>query len=147
MTNKKNKCMSKIDKILIAIGGFQTIIMASYHFFIPFQFGWNDYLLETSPTINWALYSIHNYFCFNLLVPGLILLFLLFRKKESIQTIGVLSLILLLFWIFSALYQFIDPMPLPQRLMWLSYALPGVAMINAVIFGIPTYSLLLKRRS
>lgn len=45
--------MNKSEKILLKLGAIQTLIMACYHFFIPFQFDWGNYLLETSPTINW----------------------------------------------------------------------------------------------
>lgn len=137
--------MSNLEKFLLKFGAIQTLLMGGYHFFIPIQFNWGNYLLETSPTINWALYSIHNYFCFNILVLGGFLLFFLVKKKESIQTITTLSLILLLFWLFSVIYQLIDPMPLPARLNWLRFVLPGVAFFNAVIFGVPLLSLLKKK--
>ena len=137
--------MNKKETFFLKFGAIQTIIMACYHFFIPFQFNWGNYLLESSPTINWALYSIHNYFCFNLLIIGTTLLYFLLRRKENIQTIKTLSFIILLFWVFSVIYQLVDPMPLPIRLSWLAFALPGVASLNAILFAIPLRRLIKKK--
>lgn len=72
-------------------------------------------------------------------------MFFLIKKIESIQTIKTLSFIIFLFWIFSVIYQLANPMPLPARLSWLGIILPGVAFLNAVIFGIPLRSLLMKK--
>ncbi len=129
--------MKKLANNLLIFGSLQTVAMAIYHFMIPIQFNWSNYLLETSPTINWALYSIHNYFCFNLLIVSSFLLFFLVKRKESTQTIKTLSQIIVLFWIFSFIYQIIDPMPLPERLSFLTILLPGMALINAIVFIIP----------
>ena len=139
--------MSNKEKFFLKFGTIQTLLMAIYHFFIPFQFNWGKYLLEQSPTINWSLYSIHNYFCFNLLTLATFLLFFLVKRKDSIQTITILSIIILLFWIFSFIYQIVDPMPLPDRLYWLGILLPGLAFFNAILFAVPLKSLLKKSKS
>lgn len=127
----------KISKLtLLKFGAIQTLLMAIYHFFIPFQFQWEGYLLEQSPTINWSLYSLNNYFSFNLLILALFLMYYVKSSKINIQVITVLSLLVLSFWVFSFVYQIVDPMPLPNRLRWLGIALPSVALFNAVLFGL-----------
>ncbi|HMB99752.1 MAG TPA: hypothetical protein VKN14_01820 [Flavobacteriaceae bacterium] len=123
--------------ILLKIGLIQTIATAIYHFFIPYQFNWTLYLNNESPTINWSLISLNNYFSFNLLTLSIFLLFFLFRKDKNFQAINTLSLIVLLFWIFSFIYQIVDPMPLPNRFNWLKFLLPSIALFNAVCFSIP----------
>jgi len=126
----------------LKIGAIQTILIAAYHFFIPFQFSWGDFLSEGTPTINWSLYALNNYFSFNLLIVGVFLLYHLLYKKEHIQTIKVLSIIAMLFWCFSTVYQIIEPMPLPKTLNWLGYVLPGLALINICIFSVPLKELI-----
>lgn len=126
---------------LLKFGAFQTILMGLYHFYIPFQYNWGNYLDEQSPTINWSLYSLNNYFSFNLLIVSLFLGYFLLKRKENTSVIKVLSSIILLFWIFSVLYQIIDPMPLPANLQWIGYLLIGVAAFNAMIFLIPLINL------
>lgn len=125
MINNKNRW-------LLIIGAVQTMLMAGYHFFIPHQFNWGNFLSASSPTINWSLYSINDSFSFNLLIVSFFMLLLLVKRKEQVYTIRTLAAILLLFWIFIAVYQFISPMPLPAHLLWLGLVLPGVAVINTV---------------
>ncbi len=126
---------------LLKLGAIQTLFMAVYHFFIPFQFNWGEFLLEGTATINWSLYALNNYFSFNLLIVALFLLYCLIIKKEQLHTLKILTSIIILFWCFSAIYQLIEPMPLPVYLEWLGYLLPGLAIINIGIFIIPLKAL------
>ena len=134
--------MKPIHLKLLKLGAIQTVLIAVYHFFIPFQFNWGDFLIEGAPTINWSLYALNNYFSFNLLIVALFLLYHIFYKKEHLHTIKVLSIIAVLFWCFSAIYQIIEPMPLPESLSWLGYVLPGLALINIGIFIVPLKELI-----
>lgn len=136
--------MSKTNSLILKFGTFQTIIMGLYHFYIPFQFHWGDYLEHTSPTINWSLYSLNNYFSFNLLILALFLGYHLFKKNENFEIIKVLSSLIFLFWIFSALYQLFNPMPLPEHLKWIGFILIGVAFTNIIVFLIPLVALFKK---
>ncbi len=140
----KNAHMKNTHKFLLKLGTLQSVAMAIYHFFIPYQFGWDQYLKAESPTINWALVSINNYYSFTLLVAGGLLLFFLLGKKDQQQSISLLSFILLVHWLFSFFYQLISPMPLPIRLGFLSYILIGVTVFNSVLFAIPLSQILRK---
>ncbi len=134
--------MKNSNLVLLKLGAIQTLLMAIYHFFIPFQFNWAHFLSEGTATINWSLFALNNYFSFNLLIVSIFLLYHLYRKIEFKQTIKVLSMIALLFWCFSAIYQIIEPMPLPKTLNWLSYLLPGLALVNIGIFYVPLKELI-----
>ena len=136
--------MTKTNLFLIKFGTLQTILMGLYHFYIPFQFNWSNYLEQKSPTINWSLISLNNYFSFNLLVIALFLCYYLFKKQDKMEVIKILSSIILLFWVFSTVYQLIEPMPLPEHLKWIKLILLGVAFLNGLIFFIPTLSLIKK---
>jgi hypothetical protein len=119
--------------------------MGLYHFYIPFQYNWSNYLEQKSPTINWSLFSLNNYFSFNLLILALFLGYYLLKRVDSMEVIKVLSSLILLFWIFSVIYQLVEPMPLPEHLNWIGLALLGVAFINGIIFFIPIISLIKKK--
>ena len=67
--------MKKINRNLLIIGSFQTIVMSTYHFFIPYQYKWGSFISGAAETINWALFGLNNYFSFNLLVVSLALYF------------------------------------------------------------------------
>lgn len=129
--------MNNFNKKLLTIGCLQTMGMAIYHFFLPFQFQWTKFLPEGLPTINWALIGLNNYFSFNLLVVSFFLFYHLKTKSDKIHTIKVLSMITICFWCFSAIYQIIKPMPLPIHLDWLGLVLPGIAILNVFLFLIP----------
>lgn len=133
--------MNKLNKKLLTFGCLQTLAMAIYHFFIPFQFQWAQFLSGDIPTINWSLYALNNYFSFNLLVVSSFLLYHLIYKTKKLHTIKTLAVIALLFWVFSAAYQIITPMPLPSSLQWLGIVLPATAFINIAIFSVPLKNL------
>ncbi len=122
---------------LLKAGVLQTIIMAIYHFYLPYQFHWEGYLEQKSPTINWSLFSLNSYFSFNVLVLSLVLSFYLFKRREQKETIKALTLITLLFWGYSFFYQIIYPMPLPENLKWIGVVLLGLAFVNGLLFLIP----------
>ena len=137
--------MNKTNSLILKFGTLQTVIMGLYHFYIPFQFNWGNYLEQTSPVINWSLYSLNNYFSFNLLILALFLGRYLISNKENIELIKVLTALLFMFWLFSALYQLIEPMPLPDNLKWIGFILIGVAFLNTLLFLIPLITLLKKK--
>jgi len=138
--------MTKTNILLLKFGTLQTVLMGLYHFYIPFQFNWGNYLEQNSATINWSLYSLNNYFSFNLLILALFLGFYLFKKKDQTEVIKVLTSLIFLFWVFSSIYQLIDPMPLPEHLKWIGFLLIGIAFINGLIFLIPLMSLIKKNK-
>jgi len=138
--------MNTLYKNFLTLGCLQTLGMALYHFFIPFQFQWGQYLSKGIPTINWSLYGLNNYFSFNLLVISAFLLYHLKFKVEKLHTIKTLAFISLLFWVFSATYQIIEPMPLPSSLQWLGVNLPSIAILNILIFSVPLIKLTLYQQ-
>jgi hypothetical protein len=137
--------MNKTNSLILKFGTLQTVIMGLYHFYIPFQFNWGNYLEQTSPVINWSLYSLNNYFSFNLLILALFLGRYLISNKENIELIKVLTALLFMFWLFSTLYQLIEPMPLSEHLKWIGSILIGVAFLNTLLFLIPLITLLKKK--
>jgi len=74
--------MTKTNNFLLKIGTLQTVLMGVYHFYIPYQFKWGTYLEQKSATINWSLFSLNNYFSFNLLVLALFLGYYVFKKER-----------------------------------------------------------------
>jgi hypothetical protein len=137
--------MNKTNSLILKLGTLQTVIMGLYHFYIPFQFNWGNYLEQTSPAINWSLYSLNNYLSFNLIILALFLGRYLLSNKENIEIIKVLTALLFMFWLFSTLYQLIEPMPLPDNLKWIGFILIGVAFLNTLLFLIPLITLLKKK--
>ena len=137
--------MNKTNSLILKFGTLQTVLMGLYHFYIPFQFNWGNYLEQTSPAINWSLYSLNNYLSFNLLILALFLGRYLLSNKEHIEIIKVLTALLFMFWLFSTLYQLNEPMPLPDNLKWIGFILIGVAFLNTLLFLIPLITLLKKK--
>lgn len=137
--------MKKHHDLLLKLGTLQTVFIALYHFFLPYQFQWGQHLSDDIPTINWSLYALNNYFSFDLLILALALAYHLYFKPEQFRSIQLLSLLTIGFWLFSAFYQTVWPMPLPQHLKWLGFVLPGVAVLNSIILAIPLRQLLKTR--
>ncbi len=134
--------MTKINRWLLKFGTIQTVLMGLYHFYIPFQYNWRQYFEHKSPAINWSLYSLNNYFSFNLFILAVFLGYYLIRKIEKTEVIKVLTSLVFLFWVFSSIYQFVDPMPLPRHMTWIGIAMVVVAIFNAFLFSIPLISMI-----
>ena len=120
---------------LIKLGAIQTLLMALYHFYLPFQFGWSQFIPEGIASIKWALFALNNYFSFNLLVLCLTLIYYIRSKK--LDKIKLLSFITACFWVFSAIYQWIESLPLPTSFNWVGYLLPFLAFFNSLLFMVP----------
>jgi hypothetical protein len=131
--------MKKWELYALRFGAIQGIMMSLYHFTLPVQFGWAQYMPVEAPTVTWALFALNNYFSFNLLMVSSIFGYLLFAKKDVVLPILILSILLIVFWTFSVAYQLAEPMPLPTSLNWLGYLLPGLALGNALVVGIPAW--------
>ncbi|MCZ6834538.1 MAG: hypothetical protein O7G85_02075 [Planctomycetota bacterium] len=138
--------MKNLELYLLRFGAIQTLAMAVYHFFLPMQFGWAEYVPESAPTIGWALFALNAYFSFNLLVMGGFFAYFVFTKPKGNKRVLTFAMMVLLFWLFSFAYQLIRPMPLPENLNWLSYLLPGLALANAMIIGVPTIRIMMRKR-
>ncbi len=135
--------VTRANSLLLKFWTVQTILIGIYHFYIPYQFNWSDYLEQTSPTINWSLFSLNNYFSFNLLVLAIFMGYYLFKKQDSKEIIRVFTSIILIFWVFSTAYHLIEP--LPEHLKWIGLVLVGVAIVNVLFFLIPLFSLFKKK--
>ena len=131
--------MNKWESRALRFGAIQGVLMAIYHFTLPYQFGWAQHLPEGIDTIVWALFALNSYFSFNLLVASALFGYFVFFKRDALLPILMLALLLTSFWTFSFGYQLVEPMPLPLRLNWLSYLLPGLALANAFIVGLPAW--------
>ena len=131
--------MSKWELYALRFGAIQGIIMSLYHFTRPAQFGWAQFMPADAPTVTWALYALNSYFSFNLLMVSSVFGYFLFRKKHLKLQILVLSTLSIAFWSFSVVYQLMEPMPLPGSLDWLGLLLPGLALGNALVIGVPTW--------
>nr|WP_298994894.1 hypothetical protein [uncultured Allomuricauda sp.] len=119
-------------RLVLNLGAFQTFSMALYHFFIPYQFNWSQYLSEDIQTINWSLFATNNYFSFTLLLLSALMFY--YFNSSNVKNIKPLIVAGFFFWLFSCLYQLIDPMPLPASLQWLRYLLLGIAVFNTSLF-------------
>ncbi|HAA20752.1 MAG TPA: hypothetical protein DCR93_29140 [Cytophagales bacterium] len=118
---------------LLQFGTLQTLLMALYHFLLPYQFQWASAMPTGAPTLRWALFALNHYFSFTLLLLTIPLLTTLFKKRTTPRPLS--TILLTLFWAFSGTYQLIEPMTLPTSLLWLSYLLAGLAWTNALILA------------
>jgi len=130
--------MAPKEQKFLKLGTIQSLVMAVYHFFIPMQFQWGQYMDPSIPSINWATYTTNFYFSLMLLLISGFLLFLIIKRKHGLSMI-ILAYILGIFWLVNFIYLLFNPMPLPSRMHWLQGLFAAIALLNLVCFIIPLY--------
>jgi len=115
------------DGSLLA-AGILTSSMALYHFWLPAQFGWGKELAHDR-MLQWALLSINTFFSYLLLAGGATTIVIALRPKPWGQLEASMLIAMTGFWVLNAVYQVLLPMPLPQRLASLRWALLGFAIV------------------
>jgi hypothetical protein len=137
--------MKEWEFLALRFAAIQGLLMALYHLMLPQQFGWASYVPEGAPTVGWALFALNNYFSFNLLMISTSFAYFVFVRRDALLRILLLAFLLASFWTFSFGYQVVRPMPLPNNLSWLGYFLPGLALGNALIVGLPAWRIARRR--
>lgn len=128
---------AKFHLTLLRAGVFLTLVMAVYHFYLPYQFRWDPAFIDGS-NAEWSTrYSLNNYFSFLLIILGGTLGYEVFYKQRAEGGSQPLTFVLALFWVVSAIYQIIDPMKFPAQSGNLGLILTTFAFVNAAIFVIP----------
>lgn len=124
----------KLLKISLLVAGVFSSGMALYHFILPYHLGWKHSLIEVTAMINWAMFSLNNFFSFLLLWGGIMTIITAFRW-EKVDLLGYGILVGMgLFWIFNASYQIFIPMPLPEHLIVLKWGLLAFAVFLVILY-------------
>jgi len=121
-------------KVCLVIAGISSTAMALYHFGLPTFFDWENYARGLPPVIHWALFSLNFFFSFLLLCGGLATIPVALRWDKREFSGYALVLGMGAFWLANALYQTTRPMPLPERLTWLSWLLMAFAYTISFLY-------------
>lgn len=121
----------KWTKHALLVAGLNSCAMASYHFVLPFAWGWDTSLRSLPPAIRWGSYSI-NFFMSYLMLAGGALTLVAWRRVHSGRPpdrgiVGAMAS----FWVVNLLYQIFIPMPLPERFLLVRVVLVGFAVVSA----------------
>ncbi|MBI1744935.1 tetratricopeptide repeat protein [Candidatus Acetothermia bacterium] len=127
----------KIWKPSLLIAGISSAAMALYHFWLPYQWGWESKLSNTPAALSWGLFSI-NFFFSVLLLGGSIITFIVAFKRTETNTLAYASMLGMgVFWVVNAIYQIIIPFPLPDNLAILRWSLLAFAVLVAFLYLLP----------
>jgi hypothetical protein len=132
----------KTRKLWLASLGLAGVLqcgMAAYHFVLPYHQGWaTGHGLENLPhSMVWALYALN--FSWSLLllgVGGLVAYAAIIGPTASLFTRRAL-LTVGLFWAIHGSYVWLNPMPLPERLLWLQIVLAAFPVAVALLHWVP----------
>ena len=138
---------SNATRMLLILGGSFTTAMAAYHFFLPTMFGWAGEVRSVFPTVRWALFSLNFFFSFVLLALGVLTLLGVLLRRTHEWTYLAVAVAAAGFWLVNGSYQVIVPMPMPHRLVLLSYFLKAYAFGVALLYVIPIVRIARARRA
>jgi len=130
----RSRTASLVATISLAVGASLSSSMGAYHFFLPWQFHWGEFVTGVDENIHWALFAINFFFSF-LLVCGGILTFVALRAFRRAQRCDRGILIAVCgFWLANSLYQIFVPMPMPEQMWPLRVALLAFAMLSMLAY-------------
>jgi hypothetical protein len=129
----------KLWLVALGLAGVLECGMALYHFVLPYHMGWaQGHGVENLPdSMAWALYALN--FSWSLLLLSVSSLVIHAATlgptggtfmRRSIFTVG-------LFWAIHGSYVWLNPMPLPQRLLWLKFVLAAFPATLVLLHWIP----------
>lgn len=132
--------MKKLSSILFSVGLIISSLAGILHFFAPYAFAWYSYIPEAPHEI-YASIDYVNFF-FSLLLTGLSLLLLYFKKKifEVSKEIFIFYIFLVFTWFCRVLITFIIPWPTPlQKWLIVGFSTEFIITFIPVIYLIKLY--------
>ena len=96
----------------LVIGGACTSCTGLYHFFLPTQFHWAEYV-HGEPEPIWAIFAINAMLSFLMTWGGLTTIYIAVKRDTFGATARFVTLGMAVFWIFNASYQALRPPPFP----------------------------------
>lgn len=99
----------------LVIGGACTSGIGIYHFFLPWQFRWAEYI-HGEPEPIWAVFAMNAMLSFLMTWGGLTTIYMAVKRDAFGTTARFATLGMALFWIFNAGYQALRPPPFPAIL-------------------------------
>lgn len=117
----------------LAVAGGLTCVMALYHFTLPYVWGWGEDLLK-APMLHWALFMLNPSFSYLLLAGGAVTIAIALGPTSRDRTGRWVLVGMCGYWLFNAVYQITNPMPMPARLAPLRWCLFGFAAAVALLY-------------
>ena len=110
--------MKKIAKVLFNIACIIGVIVAVWHFFVPYSSNWFSYIPDAPTEIIQSINYIN--FCFSFLLAGISLLLIIVQKKlfGSSGELRIFYAFYTLIWLSRIIIQLIWPWPTSLQL-WL----------------------------
>ena len=108
--------------------------MASFHFVLPYVFGWGPFLDRLPPAVRWGSYSINFFMSYLMLAGGALTLAAWRRLRAGGSPDSGIVVAMASFWVVNTLYQLFIPMPLPSRYLALRIALVGFSVVTAAAY-------------
>ena len=133
MTNRTLWCVS------LGLAGVLQCGMAAYHFVLPYHLGWaTGHGLENLPdSMVWALYVLNFSWSLLVLVTGSLVCYAAIIGPTTAAFTRRALLAVGLFWAIHAGYVWFNPMPLPERLLWLQIVLAAFPVTVALLHWVP----------
>ncbi len=123
--------------VLLALAGFHDCAIALYHFVLPYQFSWKNFLHGVPASVTWTLFALNFSWSLLTLLAGLLVLYAATLgpaagafARRTIFAIG-------LFWAIHGAYTWIHPFPVPRTLAWLQYAIAAFPVIVVTLHWSP----------
>ena len=125
--------------VMLLLAGIHDCAIASYHFVLPFQFGWERGLHGVPASIVWSLYALNFSWSLLLLLTGGLILYAAILgpaagvfARRTVFAVG-------LFWAIHGAYTWLNPFPLPNSLAWLKYTMAAFPAITVALHWLPLW--------
>jgi hypothetical protein len=123
--------------VTLLLAGAHDCLIASYHFVLPFQFGWRRGLHGVPDSIVWTLYALNFSWSLLLLLTGALVLYAAFLGPSAGLFARRMIFAVGLFWAIHGVYTWINPFPLPHSLAWLGIVMAAFPAITITLHWLP----------
>jgi hypothetical protein len=131
--------VTKIWKTCLGIAGGNSLLMAGYHFYLPYQFDWDEKLASVAPIFPWALNVLN--FSWSLMLLLVSFLVLSIAKRGPGKSFHESSIIvgLGIYWFVHGVYLIAVQPPLPPNLVWIKWILLAYPMTISFLHFFPMW--------
>lgn len=132
-------------RILLKLATGHGILIGLYHIILPYQWDWSRFTSDLPPIIEWSLFALNLFFSV-LLVLLSVLGGLVSVIHDPSGRWGKLILgAIVMFWGIDIVYQFFNPVPVPEAYWFIKHLFLGAAIINFFMYAIVFRSRMIRQ--
>jgi len=130
---------SSLWKVLLVIAGLHDSVIGAYHLVLPRQWNWATGLQNVPASLEWGVYTIN--FSWSVLILTVAALVFYAAAQDPQASVFPRRVVFAVgsFWGLHGIYLWFHPVPVPDSLVWLRYALAAFPAVAVILHWLPLW--------